>query len=78
VFDTLRFVPDGLVVEPGIGCTTELADMLKAAEAQCEQRGWTIKLAVKPLHGLYQTTADLPPTIAEAREALHRFEMRMG
>ena len=77
-FDTLRFVPDGLVVEPGIGCTTELADMLKAAEAQCEQRGWTIKLAVKPLHGLYQTTADPPPTIAEAREALHRFEARVS
>ena len=77
-WDALSLVFDGLIVEPGIACVTELADVLKAAEERCSQAGWTIKLAVKPLHGLYQTTADLPPTIAEAREALHRFEMRMG
>jgi len=77
-WDTLALVFDGLVVEPGIACTTDLVDVLKAAEERCVQDGWNIKLADKPLHGLHQTLNDPPPTIKEAREALCRFEGRIG
>ena len=77
-WDALALVFDGLVVEPGIACTTDIVDVLKAAEERCAQDDWSIKLAIKPLHGLHQTLDDLPPTIKEAREALRRFEGRVG
>ena len=77
-WDTLSLVFDGLVIEPGIACNTERDGVLRAAEARCAQDGWKIKLLIKPLHGLYQTAAEPPPTIAEAREALRLFETRMG
>ena len=78
-WDALSLVFDGAIVEKSENiASSELGDVLRAAEVRCGQAGWQIKLAVKPLHGLHQVAADPPKTVTEARDALRAFEQRVG
>ena len=47
--------------------------VLREAENRCACRGWKVVLVEKPLHGLYQTDDNPPPTITDAREAVASF-----
>ena len=76
------YVFDGLIAEPADGReAAPRAEVLEAAEQACLRnptRSWKIQLAVKPLHGLYQTADDPLPTITAAREALRAVEAQMA
>ena len=92
-WDVLSLIFDGLIAEGAKGCDpAPLEDVLKASEEACcsnPGRSWKIKLAVKPLNGMYRCTAHcrakcaectgdaapMPlPTITAAREAMLAFE----
>jgi hypothetical protein len=74
-WDTLALVFDGLIVEPSSRCQNPAAlhgegGALAKAEGTCAARGWKIKLAEKPLHGLQDKT---PRSVTAARTAMQEF-----
>ena len=77
-WDVWALVFDGVMAAPSAACTEPKPDIKKAmekAQAACEQRGWRIVLAEKPLRGLQD---DTPKTVVKARAALENWAVRQA
>ena len=75
-WDVWALVFDGVMVAPSAACTEpDLKTAMGKAQVACEQRGWRIVLAEKPLRGLQDET---PKTIVKARAALTNWAVRQA
>ena len=77
-WDVWALVFDGVMAAPSAACTESKPDIKRAmekAQAACEQRGWRIVLAEKPLRGLQD---DTPKTVVKARAALEKWAVRQA
>jgi len=71
-WDVWALIFDGLMAARSGSCTEpDINKALEAAEEACKARGWDVRLALKPLHGLQGET---PKSIANARKALDTWE----
>ena len=77
---------DGLVVEPGVGAMKRIVaadvpvkdaldDLLRRAEAKCEEEFWEVRLIEKPLHGLQDQPIE---TIEQAKAALQSLRQQLS
>jgi len=58
---------DGLIVEPGIGLSGQLNELILGAQQKCLENGWEVYLVEKPLHGLQNAPL---ASIVDARKAM--------
>ena len=75
-WDVWALVFDGVMAAPSAACTEpDIKKALEKAQTACEQRGWQIVLAEKPLYGLQD---EMPKTVVKAREALESWGTRQA